>query len=128
VIALDHLSETQQRAYRIADNQLALNASWDEEALRQELQGLIKEAFELNLLGFTEQELERLSPCLELQIGRTDEDAAPELAQVAVSRRGDLWQLDRHRVLCGDATSSESMEHLLAGAQAAMTFMDPCDG
>jgi ParB-like chromosome segregation protein Spo0J len=80
VIVLEHLSETQQRAYRIADNQLALNASWDEEALRQELQVLIEEAFELNLLGFTEQELKRLSACLELQSGRTDEDAAPELA------------------------------------------------
>jgi DNA modification methylase len=125
VIVLDHLSETQQRAYRIADNQLALNASWDEEALRQELQGLIEEAFELNLLGFTEDELKRLSGCVELQTGRTDEDAAPELAQVAVSRTGDLWRLDHHRVLCGDATSSESMEHLLAGAMAAMTFTDP---
>jgi DNA modification methylase len=125
VIVLDHLSEMQQRAYRIADNQLALNATWDEGALGQELQALIEEAFELNLLGFTEQELKRLSACVELQTGRTDEDAAPELAQAAVSRRGDLWQLDRHRVLCGDATSSESMEHLLAGAQAAMSFMDP---
>src|ERR1700693_5792575 len=125
VIVLEHLSETQQRAYRIADNQLALNALWDEEALGQELQALIEEAFELNLLGFTEQELKRLSACPVLQVGRTDEDAAPELAQVAVSRRADLWQLDHHRVLCGDATSDTSMEQLMAGAQAAMAFTDP---
>jgi DNA modification methylase len=125
VIVLQHLSETQQRAYRIADNQLALNAWWDEEALGQELQALIDEAFELNLLGFTEQELKRLSACPALQTGLTDEDAAPELAQVAVSRRDDLWQLNQHRVLCGNATSSESMEQLMAAEEAAMTFTDP---
>jgi DNA modification methylase len=93
--------------------------------LQQELQTLIDEAFALNLLGFAEQELKRLSACAELQTGRTDEDSAPELGQVAVSRRGDLWQLDSHRVLCGDAISSESMEHLMADAQATMTFTDP---
>jgi DNA modification methylase len=125
VIVLEHLTETQQRAYRIADNQLALNASWDEEALRQELQCLIQEAFELNLLGFTEEELKRLSACPELQTGRTDEDAVPELLQLAVSRSGDLWQLDQHRLLCSDATSTESMEQLMRGAEAAMTFTDP---
>jgi DNA modification methylase len=125
VIVLEHLTETQQRAYRIADNQLALNAAWDEEALRQELQSLIEEAFELDLLGFTEEELKRLSACPELQTGRTDEDAVPELLQLAVSRSGDLWQLDHHRLLCGDTTSSESMEQLMGGAEAAMTFTDP---
>jgi DNA modification methylase len=125
VIVLEHLTEPQQRAYRIADNQLALNASWDEEVLSQELQCLIEEAFELNLLGFTEEELKRLSACSELQTGLTDEDAAPEMSEVAVSRTGDLWQLDEHRVLCADATSEESMQHLLGGAQAAMTFTDP---
>src|SRR5690348_9534717 len=125
VIVLEHLTETQQRAYRIADNQLALNASWDEEALRQELQSLIEEAFELDLLGFTEQELKRLEACPALQTGLTDEDAAPEVSQVPVSRTGDLWQLDQHRVLCGDATSEESVERLLAADEAAMTFTDP---
>jgi DNA modification methylase len=125
VIVLEHLTETQQRAYRIADNQLALNASWDEEALGQELEALIEEAFELNLLGFTEEELKRLSACPALQTGLTDEDAAPELAQVAVSRRDDLWQLDQHRVLCGDATSDVSMEQLMGADEATMTFTDP---
>jgi ParB-like chromosome segregation protein Spo0J len=55
VIVLDHLTETQQRAYRLADNQLALNASWDEEALHRELQALVDEAFSLDLLGFSEK-------------------------------------------------------------------------
>src|SRR3954468_18971921 len=125
VIKLEHLTETQQRAYRLADNQLALNASWNEDVLRQELQALIDEAFAMDLLGFTEAELERLSASPELQIFKTDEDAAPKVAQVAVSREGDLWTVDGHRVLCGDATESAHMERLLAGAEAAMTVTDP---
>jgi DNA modification methylase len=125
VIVLEHLTETQERAYRLADNQLALNASWNEEVLRKELQTLINEAFEMNLLGFTEAELERLSTSPELQVFQTDEDAAPKLAQVAVSRKGNVWALDSHRVLCGDATESGTMNQLLVGIPAAMTVTDP---
>jgi DNA modification methylase len=125
VIVLKHLTETQERAYRLADNQLALNASWNEEVLRKELQALINEAFEMDLLGFTESELERLSTSPELQVFQTDEDAAPKVAPVAVSRKGDLWTLDSHRVLCGDATESGTMNQLLVGIPAAMTVTDP---
>jgi hypothetical protein len=125
VIVLDHLTEGQQRAYRIADNQLALNASWDEEALRLELQELVDEALSLDLLGFSQEELKRLSTSPELQRGLTHEDAVPPAPAVCISRPGDVWQLDQHRVLCGDATRSESLERLLNGAEAAMTFTDP---
>ena len=125
VIKLEHLTEAQERAYRLADNQLALNASWNEEVLREELQALIEEAFEMDLLGFTEAELRLLSASPELQTFQTDEDAAPQVAQVAVSRKGDLWEMDGHRVLCGDATESGTMDQLLAGVQAAMTVTDP---
>jgi len=125
VIVLDHLTEARQRAYRIADNQLALNATWDEEALRLELQTLVDEALSFDLLGFSEEELKRLSIGPELQIGLTDEDAVPPEPAICVSQPGDLWQLDRHRVLCGDATRRESIEQLLDGAKAAMTFTDP---
>jgi DNA modification methylase len=125
VIKLEHLTEKQERAYRLADNQLALNASWNEQVLREELQALIEEAFEMDLLGFTEAELRRLSASPELQTFQTDEDAAPQVAQVAVSRKGDLWEMDGHRVLCGDATESGTMNQLLAGVQAAMTVTDP---
>ena len=125
VIKLEHLTEAQERAYRLADNQLALNASWNEQVLREELQALIEEAFEMDLLGFTEAELRLLSASPELQTFQTDEDAAPQVAQVAVSRKGDLWEMDGHRVLCGDATESGTMDQLLAGVQAAMTVTDP---
>jgi DNA modification methylase len=125
VIMLEHLTDKQERAYRLADNQLALNASWNEEVLREELQALVAEAFEMNLLGFTEAELERLSAAPELQVFQTDEDAAPQVAQIAVSKEGDLWLLDGHRVLCGDATESGTINQLLAGSEAAMTVTDP---
>ena len=125
VIMLAHLTEKQERAYRLADNQLALNASWNEEVLREELQALIEEAFETNLIGFAEEELARLSASPELQVFQTHEDAAPEVAQVAVSRKGEVWILDGHRVLCGDTTESGMMHQLLAGSEAAMTVTDP---
>jgi DNA modification methylase len=125
VIVLDHLDENQQCAYGISDNQLALNSSWQEELLGQQIEALLQEGFEVNLLGFSEQELKRLAACPELQLGNKDEDAAPEVARAAVSRTGDIWRLDDHRVLCGDATSSSSLEQLLGDAQAAVTFTDP---
>jgi len=81
VIVLAHLSEAQQRAYRIADNQLALNASWDEEVLKEELKALTEEAMSIDLIGFSEEELKRLEACPELQTALTDEDDVPEPAE-----------------------------------------------
>jgi DNA modification methylase len=125
VIVLDHLTEAQQRAYRICDNQLALNASWDEELLRLELQKLVEEALSLDLLGFSQEELTRLLASPELQRGRTPEDAVPPASAICISRPGDAWQLDQHRVVCGDATVPENIEQLMGGEQAAMSFTDP---
>lgn len=125
VIILDHLTDAQERAYRIADNQLALNASWDEQVLRAELQALVDQALSTDLLGFGEEELKRLLSSTELQIGKTDEDAVPEDLTLAVSRTGDLWQLGNHKVLCGDATKSVVIDHLLEGCMTAMTVTDP---
>jgi DNA modification methylase len=125
VIVLAHLSKAQQRAYRIADNQLALNAGWDEEILREELKALMEEAISLDLIGFSEEELKRLEACPELQRGLTDEDAVPEPAGYTVSRLGDVWILGRHRLLCGDSTEAATIQTLLAGKEAAMTFTDP---
>lgn len=125
VVVLDHLTEAQQRAYRIADNQLELNASWDEDALRLELQTVVDEALSLDLRGFSQEELNRLSTDPQLQIGHTHEDAVPPVPSICITQREDLSRLDQHRVLCGDATHSESIEQLLGGAKAAMTFTDP---
>jgi len=105
VIVLDHLSETQKRAYILADNQLALNAGWDEELLRRELVALQEEDFNIGLIGFEDEELARLLAAQDATEGLTDEDAVPDLPQTPVSAIGDLWILGTHTLLVGDATS-----------------------
>ncbi len=126
VIRLEHLSETQKRAYLIADNQLALQAGWSEELLAGELAWLRDESFDLDLVGFDASELERL---LALANGESDsdeaEDEVPEPPEDSVSKPGDLWVLGSHRLLCGDATVLADVERVLGGQLADMTFCDP---
>jgi len=125
VIVLDHLTEAQKRAYIIADNQLALNAGWDEELLRIELTALQDEDFNINLIGFEDEELARLLADQETAQGLTDEDAVPETQQTLVSAHGDLWVLGNHRLLCGDATVQADVDRLMAGAAADLVFTAP---
>ncbi|SFM91616.1 site-specific DNA-methyltransferase [Nitrosomonas communis] len=124
VIELAHLSPTRKRAYILADNRLAENAGWDKELLTLELADLNSNGFDLDLLGFSSDELnELLSP--EDQAGLTDEDAVPEPAKNPVSRMGDVWLMGNHRLLCSDATEAESYTLLLGSELADMTFCDP---
>jgi DNA modification methylase len=125
VIVLDHLSETQKRAYIIADNQLALNAGWDDELLRVELAALQQEDFDLSLIGFEDQELARLLAAQDAAEGLTDEDSIPELPETAICETGDLWNLGDHKLLVGDATRAEHVSILMAGATADLVFTDP---
>ncbi|CAK0742145.1 ParB family transcriptional regulator, chromosome partitioning protein [uncultured Gammaproteobacteria bacterium] len=119
VIVLAHLSEAQKKAFRIADNKLALNAGWDEELLRLEMAELQALDFDLDLTGFGGEELENLLDGDGEEDGAggdsADEDAAPEPPADPVSRPGDLWVLGKHRLLCGDATVATDVERLLAG-------------
>src|SRR5277367_2182253 len=98
VIVLDHLSESQKRAYVIADNKLAENAGWDDEMLRVEIAALQHEDFDVSLLGFEDEELARLLAAQDAAAGLTDEDAVPELPQTPISRTGDLWALGEHKL------------------------------
>src|SRR6266446_4783334 len=116
VIVLDHLTEQQKRAYIIADNQLALNAGWDETLLTAELAALQQDDFDVNLIGFEDEELARLLAALEVAEGLTDEDAVPELPETPVCVAGDLWLLGDHRLLVGDATDADAVAKLMAGA------------
>ena len=125
VIVLEHLSEAQRRALTIADNSLAANAGWDEELLRQELAALAEQDFDLNLLGFDDQDLAQLLAAQDEAPELTDPDAVPEPPPLPVSQPGDLWVLGEHRVLCGDATRQEDLAAVLAGATADMVFTDP---
>src|SRR6202790_3007789 len=122
VIVLRHLTEAQRRALVIADNQLALNAGWDEEMLKLELAALQQEDFNIELIGFDDDELARLLADQDAAEGLTDEDAVPDLPEVPITVSGDLWILGNHRVLCGDATASPSVERLLAGDAADLVL------
>ncbi|MGC8884878.1 MAG: ParB N-terminal domain-containing protein, partial [Bryobacteraceae bacterium] len=126
VIVLDHLSEAQRRALIIADNRLALNAGWDEELLRGLLTDLREEEFNLDVLGFSDDELNALlTETPDLQEGLTDEDAVPEPLEEPVSRRGDLWILGEHRLLCGDSANREDVDRLMNGERADLVNTDP---
>jgi len=126
VIVLDHLSETQRRALVLADNRLAMSAGWDEAMLRVELESLQEDAFNLDLVGFSDEELEEiLRDPEETREGLTDEDAVPDEPEHAVTVPGDVWVMGDHRLLCGDATSMEAIETVLAGGLADMVFTDP---
>ena len=126
VIVLDHLTETQRRAYIIADNKLAMNAGWDEELLRVELESLKENGFELEVVGFSDEELEELlAGPEETRQGLTDEDAVPEEPEAAVTKLGDLWILGEHRLLCGDAAQMADVERVMNGGLADMVWTDP---
>jgi DNA modification methylase len=126
VIVLDNLTETKRRALVLADNQLALNAGWNEEMLRVELESIRDDGFDLGLIGFSDDELaDLLQDPEEAQAGNTEDDAVPETPEDAITVAGDLWALGEHRLLCGDATQIESIEKVLAGGLADMVFCDP---
>jgi DNA modification methylase len=125
VIVLDHLTETQKRAYILADNRLALNAGWDEDLLRVELAALQEEDFSLELIGFEDDELARLLAAQDASEGLTDEDAVPDLPGSPVSAVGDLWILGSHKLLVGDATIDAEVTRLMANDAAGLIFTDP---
>jgi DNA modification methylase len=120
----DHLTETQRKAYILADNKLALNAGWDEDMLRLELRELGDLGFDLELTGFEVDEIAALMP-VEVEPGLTDEDAVPEVQDDPVTKPGDVWLLGKHRVMCGDSTSIDAVEKLMAGQKAQFCFTSP---
>jgi ParB/Sulfiredoxin domain len=125
VIVLDHLTDTQRRALVLADNRLAMSAGWDEEMLRVELESLKEDAFDLDLVGFTDEEIEEILTGDQAKTGLTEDDAAPEPQETATTVPGDVWVLGDHRLLCGDATSPDALATVLAGGLADMVFTDP---
>ena len=118
------MTESQKKAYIIADNKLALNAGWDTAMLQIEMQELQDEGFDLELLGFDDKELNAL---LEPEIteGLTDEDEVPELPEEPKSKLGDVYILGDHRLMCGDSTSIDAVEKMMAGDKASLVVTDP---
>ncbi len=127
VITLDHLSEAQRRALVIADNKIAENAGWDEDLLRSELAALQEMEFDLDLVGFSDEELDDLLGDLEAEaLGEVeDEDEVPETPVDPVSRPGDLWLLGNHRLLCGDSTVATDVERVLGTVKPLLMVTDP---
>jgi DNA modification methylase len=123
-IELKDLTETQRKAYIIADNRLALNAGWDNEMLTIELNDLLADGFALEMLGFDPKELNAL---LEPEVveGLTDEDAVPDIPDEPKTKLGDIYQLGNHRLICGDSSSQNDVDKVLDGDRPDMIFTDP---
>ncbi len=122
------LSETQAQAFRIMDNRSAENADWMEDLLSLELSDLLDADYDLELTGFTDEELNSLLSGLDGENDGEGEDDIPEPPEDPVSRPGDLWLLGNHRLLCGDATVATvatDVERVLADAKANLCFCDP---
>lgn len=122
----DNLTEAQKKAYIIADNRMAMDAGWDEELLRIEIEALQAEAFDISLTGFEEQELTDLFASEdESDVEDDDFDLNDALEKASFVKRGDVWQVGRHRLMCGDATSEEDVATLMDGKLANLIVTDP---
>jgi DNA modification methylase len=125
-IRLSHLSEAQKRAYVIADNKLALNSGWDEEMLALEFKDLQSMGFDLELTGFDLGDIDELMAQLDATPeGNTDADETPAVQAEVVSKLGDVWLLGKHKIMCGDSTSSVAVNSLFDGKKADMCFTSP---
>lgn len=122
-IVLSGLTEAQKKAYIIADNKMALNAGWDEELLKIELENLKELDFDLELTGFDVDELDDIFQVEEEQ--EIVEDEVPEVPEEPKAKLGDIYQLGNHRLMCGDSTSEEDVAKLMNGVKADMVFTDP---
>ncbi len=120
----DHLTEAQKKAYIIADNRMAMDAGWDEELLRVEIEALQAESFDPLLTGFDEKELSKLFDD-GLDAKEDDFDVEAELQKPTFSKPGDVWTLGRHRLVCGDSTKAETYEVLLGDTKANLIITDP---
>jgi len=119
----EYLTDAQKRAYIIADNQLSLNAGWDEDLLSVELSDLQENAFDLSLLGFDEKDLAKLMD-VDTEAVDDDFDVEAELEKPCFSKPGDIWYLGKHRVICGDSTKIDTYTSLLEGKKVNLVCTD----
>ena len=122
-VFVDHLTEAQKKAYILADNRMALDAGWDEDLLRVELEALEEMGYDLGLTGFDDKELAALFPAKEAK--EDDFDVENELQKPTFTKAGDVWILGRHRLVCGDATDPAVYDVLMDGTKANLVITDP---
>lgn len=122
----DYLTEAQKKAYIIADNRMAMDAGWDEELLRVEIEALQAEAFDVSLTGFDPNEIDDLfKENLKDGLHDDDFDIEAELKKPTFTKAGDVWTLGRHRLVCGDSTKKETFDTLMDGRKANLVLTDP---
>ncbi len=121
----DHLTEAQKKAYILADNRMALDAGWDEEMLRVEIEALREMEFDPMLAGFDEKELEALYAGDGDEAKDDDFDLSAALEKASFVEPSDIWTVGRHRLMCGDATKAEDVEMLMGGERANLIVTDP---
>ena len=124
-VFVDHLTEAQKKAYIIADNRMALDAGWDEEILRVEIEALQAEAFDISLTGFGDDEISDLFGGDKTDVEDDDYDLTAALEKAAFAEKGDVWVVGRHRLVCGDATSEDDVAKLMDGKRANLIVTDP---
>ena len=124
-VSVDHLSHAQQKAYILADNRMALDAGWDNDLLRVEMEALQEDSYDLSLTGFDEQELADLFAGDESEAQEDDFDVDEELQKPCITQPGDIWHLGRHTVICGDSTLLETYAALLGDTKANLVCTDP---
>lgn len=114
-IELSGLTEAQKRAYILADNRLALDAGWDEEMLKLEFAELEKEGFELSKTGFGDEEIREMMADLDREVDGVEDIETPEPPKNPKTKRGEVWILGTHRLMCGDSTSVEDVQEVMGG-------------
>lgn len=125
-VFVDHLTETQKKAYILADNRMAMDAGWDEELLRVEIESLRGMDFDVSLTGFDEKELSDLFAEDSGSEAKDDDyDLTAALEKAAFVMRGDIWTVGRHRLMCGDATSADDVSALMGDVKANLILTDP---
>lgn len=122
-LEVSHLTDAQRKAYVLADNKLAMNAGWDNDLLKIELSELGEGGFDLELIGFSAEELGAL--LADTTEGLTDPDDIPEPPADPVSRLGDVWAMGNHRIICGDSTDADVVGKLLGKVKPHLMVTDP---
>lgn len=123
-VFVDYLTEAQKKAYILADNRMAMDAGWDEELLKIEIEALQAEAFDIGLTGFDDKEIADLFASDD-DVEDDDFDVDAELEKPTFTKAGDVWVLGNHRLVCGDSTNPETYELLMEGKKANLVVTDP---
>lgn len=125
-VLVDYLTEAQKKAYILADNRLAMDAGWDEQLLKIEIESLQAEAFDVSLAGFDEKEIADLfADENDSDVEDDDFDLNEALEKASFVERGDVWHVGRHTLMCGDATSTEDVDKLMGDKRANLIVTDP---